>query len=371
MWQEPWDKRQDFSAELAGKIAECCPSLRHLNIRRLYMDSLQTLEPLAQLQHLESLHLTPPPRPFDGQRDLAEQEVGALIALTGLEELHINYRYHISLSQRDSDGARKLNALLPAVAQLQNLRHLHITDPKAMQDGLARPVTLDLGAVSCLLSLAHLTSLAWAAPGSGFNFSQWCAGSVAFAATCALTQLVQLDLASYVITDDSHIVLLASMPSLKRLLVKGLVPSKPVMVIRCVWEYVWFESASHTDLTRLPLAEVQRIDFTPNDGGLSCVCFEVGPNDVPDAGDLNTAASVLARACTDDLVLWLTWKDEDEGCAYVEESSCILGALAPLRGILVRLSLLKLAMDARTLAGLSSVFPRMKSLALHESDIHY
>ena len=369
VWQEPWEKRHDFSSELASKIAECCPALLHLNIRRLYLDSLRTLEPLAQLQRLESLHLMLPPRPFE-ERDLAEPEVIALGSLTGLEELHINYRYHILLSGRDSDGAKKLNALLPVVARLQNLRRLHLTDRKEWI-GLPGPGPLDLGAVSCLLSLPHLTSLAWTSPGYGLSSSLWCAGSVAFEATCALSQLVQLDLASYVITDDSHIALLASMPSLKRLLVKSLVPSKPVIVSRCAWEYVWFHSASHTDLARLPLAEVQRIDFTPKDGGLSCVCFEVGQNDSPDAGELNAAAKALARACIDDLVVRLTWKDEEDGYAYFDASSCLLGALAPLGGILVRLSLDKFAVDASTLAELSSAFPRMQSLALHESAIHY
>ena len=370
MRQEPWTKRQDFPAELASKIAECCPALRHLNIRRLYLDLLYSLEPLHQLQHLESLHLTLPPRPFDSDFDLVEPEVAALVALTGLEKLHIHYCYS-SCRQGDSDGAKKLNALLPAVTRLRNLQHLHLTDRERRAGVPVSGEVVDVGAVSCLLSLPHLTSLAWATP--DWASSRWSAGSVAFEATCSLTQLVQLDLASYVISDDSHIVLLASMPSLKRLLVNRLAPTTPLIVSRCAWEYVWFHSASHTDLARLPLAEVQRIDCTPKDGALSRVSFEFGgPDDGPDAEEvLITAAQVLARTCIDDLDLRLTWKDEEDGYAHAASSSCILEALAPLRRIVVRLALTNFAVRVSTLAGLSDVFPRMQALDLHDSTVFY
>ena len=265
---------------------------------------------------------------------------------------------------------RKLNltvgdvpTLLPYLTGLSELSDLDLTSHYTMTTDLS----IAAPEFSHLCGLHHLTSLSWWG-------SDDCSGDRGMSfhpstlpAICSCTQLVRLYLCNHVVKSEADIMLLASMPLLKHLMVRKLQPKLHIVVPGCSWERLNIRDFLFRDLARLPLSGIKLL--ISSEGGRSPRClgtWELGSGRVPDAvaaaaDDVHAAALVLDRAYDARGLkeLALKWSEVPPYPA-----AAVIAGISPLGKHLTTLNLLNWCVDPKLLQQLAEAVPLLQRMAL-------
>ena len=273
-------------AILASKVVLACPHLAKLDFRGAYITpSLECIRPLHRLKGLRELMLCNDDEFSVGSdadaSELDPQGLASLACLVGLRRLRL--------------PVGDVSTLLPFLASLSELSQLELVSHSKETTGLSVAVP----EFSYLSGLHHLTCLTWWSSDCSDGGDGMLLHPSTLPAICSCSQLLRLGLHNHVMNSTADIMLLASMPLLKRLDVKMLRPGKHIVAPSCSWESLELRAFQFQDLARLPLAGIKKITakwISPCLGA-----WELGSGLDPGAvavaaADVHAASLVLNRA---------------------------------------------------------------------------